>query len=442
MSFRDTGQRLGEQAKGGLEEILDSGSREVEAAVGLRLEQMLGAVKRNVQEGDLSRFRSVDEERILSFVPDKRRPSGLGLFTLGLLLLVLLPGWLKAVAAPVLLLGVLVFAWRYLSNARVDVPDGYTGVLCRYGKPIQGRQAHTGRNWLTRFDTFIPFLVSQRDQVVDLEDANFTADYASISLSQQLAFRVTEPAVFVERSSPGNIMKILSLYAGYLNLRIITSIEDARVKFSGRDRIDNIIGALNDNLRETYGIEIVRGSMPSANNDILLDLEAIRTLLKEIEAMTETQQVRVEAAVKQVESQLRTRRKETRSRAFDLQQAKVRLDTSVAEQVGAAKQTSLVRARQELEAAASEVRRELATLAAREQKNRGLQDSVEGLELEFRLRLAELKERYARQLLPQEIEVLAVKGLGPGLSLGRALREAGALFKALPESGDKDGSGS
>ena len=196
-----------------------------------------------------------------------------------------------------------------------------------------------------RFDTFIPFLVSQRDQIVDLEDANFT----SISLSQQLAFRVTEPAVFVERSSPGNIMKILSLYAGYLNLRIITSIEDARVKFSGRDRIDNVIGALNDNLKETYGIEIVRGSMPSANNDILLDLEAIRTMLEEIEAMTETQQVRVEAAVKQVESQLRTRRKETRSRAFDLQQAKVRLDTSVAEKVGAAKQTSLVRARQELE---------------------------------------------------------------------------------------------
>ena len=45
-------------------------------------------------------------------------------------------------------------------------------------------------------------------------------------------------------------MKILSLYAGYLNLRIITSIEDARVKFSGRDRIDNVIGALNDNLKE------------------------------------------------------------------------------------------------------------------------------------------------------------------------------------------------
>ncbi len=438
MSYREVGQRLGEQAKGSLEEILDSGSREVEAAVSSKLDQMLGAVKRGVQEGDLSRFKSVDEERILRFVPDKRRPAGLGLLTLGLLTLVLLPGWLKVLALPALLLGVLVFAGRYLNNARVDVPDGYTGVLCRYGQPIGGRQAKTGRNWLYRFDTFIPFLVSQRDQVVDLEDANFTADYASISLSQQLAFRVVEPAVFVERSSPGNIMKILSLYAGYLNLRIITSIEDARVKFSGRDRIDNIIGALNDNLRATYGIEIVRGSMPSANNDILLDLEAIRTLLKEIEAMTETQQVRVEAAVKQVESQLRTRRKETRSRAFDLQQAKVRLDTSVAEQVGAAKQTSLVRARQELEAAASEVRRELATLKAREQKNQGLQDSVEGLELEFRLRLAELRERYARQLLPEQIEVLSVKGLGSGLTLGRALSEAGQLFKALPERRDSD----
>ena len=433
MSYRDVGQRLGDKAKGGLEEILDSGSREVEAAVGRKLDQMLGSVKRGVQEGDLSRFKSVDEERILSFVPDKRRPSGLGLFTLGLLALVLLPGWLKVLSLPGLFLGTLVFVGRYLNNARVDVPDGYTGVLCRYGKPIAGRTAKTGRNWLFRFDTFIPFLVSQRDQVVDLEDANFTADYASISLSQQLAFRVTRPDVFVEQSSPGNIMKILSLYAGYLNLRIITSVQDARVKFSGRDRIDNIIGALNDNLKETYGVEVVRGSMPSANNDILLDLEAIRTLLKEIEAMTETQQVRVEAAVKQVESQLRTRRKETRSRAFDLQQAKVRLDTSVAEQVGAAKQASLVRARQELEEAASEVRRELANLAAREQKNRDLQDSVEGLELEFKLRLAELRERYAHQLLPEQIEVLSVKGIGQGLTLGRALSEAGQLFRALPE---------
>ena len=142
MSFREVGQRLGEGAKGGLEEILDSGSREVEAAVGRRLDQMLGAVKRNVQ-GDLSRFKAVDEERILSFVPDKRRPSGLGLFTLGLLALVLLPGWLKVLALPGLLLGILIFVGRYLSNARVDVPDGYTGVLCRYGKPIGGRQAHT-----------------------------------------------------------------------------------------------------------------------------------------------------------------------------------------------------------------------------------------------------------------------------------------------------------
>ena len=137
--------------------------------------------------------------------------------------------------------------------------------------------------------------------------------------------------------------------------------------------------------------------------------------------------------MKQVESQLRTRRKETRSRAFDLQQAKVRLDTSVAEQVGAAKQASLVRARQELEEAASEVRRELANLAAREQKNRDLQDSVEGLELEFKLRLAELRERYAHQILPEQIEVLSVKGIGQGLTLGRALSEAGQLFKALPE---------
>ena len=433
MSYRDLGERLSENAKNSLDELLEGGSREVEVAVSRKLEQMVGAVKRGVSEGDLRRFGKVDEERILTFVPDKRRLSGLSLITLGLLMLILLPSFLKLLALPVLLLGGLVFAGRYLSNARVDVPDGYAGVICRYGKPT-GRNAHSGRNWLRRFDTFIPFLVSQRDQVVDLEDANFTSDYASIALTQQLVFRVTNPAVFIEQSSPGNIMKILSLYASYLNLRIITSVEDARVKFSGRDRIDNIIEALNGDLRETYGVEVVRGSMPGANNEILGDLEAIRTLLKEIEAMAETQQVRVEAAVKQVESLLRTRRKETRSRALDLQQTKVRLDTKVAERVGSARQASLVRARQTLEEVASEVQRELANLAAREQKNHDLQSSVEGLELEFKLRLAELKERYARQLLPERVEVLSVEGLGRGVGLGRALSEAGRLFKALPES--------
>ena len=435
MSYRDLGERLSEGAKNSLDELLESGSREVEAAVNRKLEGMVGAVKRGVSEGDLGRFGRVDEERILTFMPDKRRLSGLGLFTLGLLTLVLLPGLLKLLAVPGLLLGGLVFAGRYLSNARVDVPDGYAGVVCRYGKPV-GRRAHAGRNWLYRFDTFVPFLVSQRDQVVDLQDANFTADYASITLTQQLVFRVVEPAVFIERSSPGNIMKILSLYASYLNLRIITSVEDARVKFSGRDRIDNIIGALNSDLRD-YGVEVVRGSMPNADNEILGDLEAVRTLLKEIEAMAETQQVRVEAAVKQVESLLRTRRKETRSRALDLQQAKVRLDTRVAERVGAARQASLVSARQTLEEVASEVRRELANLTARERKNRDLRGSVEGLEFEFRLRLAELKERYARLLLPEKVEVLSVKGLGPGLALGRALGEAGRLFGALPEGEDE-----
>ena len=431
MSYREVGERLGERAKGSLDELLEGGSREVEAAVGRKLEQMVGAVKRGVSEGDLRRFSAVDEERILTFMPDKRRVSGLGFVTLGLLTLVLLPGLLKLLAFPALVLGGLVFVGRYLSNARVDVPDGYAGVVCRYGKPT-GRRAHSGRNWLYRFDTFVPFLVSQRDQVVDLEDANFTADYASITLTQQLVFRVVDPAVFIEQSSPGNIMKILSLYASYLTLRIITSVEDARVKFSGRDRIDNIIGALNGDLRATYGVEVVRGSMPGADNEILGDLEAIRTLLKEIEAMAETQQVRVEAAVKQVESLLRTRRKETRSRALDLQQTKVRLDTRVAERVGAARQASLVRARQTLEEVASEVKRELANLAAREQKNRDLQGSVEGLELEFKLRLAELKERYARLLLPETVEVLSVEGLGSGLALGTALSEAGRLFKALP----------
>ena len=77
------------------------------------------------------------------------------------------------------------------------------------------------------------------------------------------------------------------------------------------------------------------------------------------------------------------------------------------------------------------MRRELATLTAREQKNRDLQGSVEGLELEFRLRLAELKERYARQLLPEQVEVLAVKGLGAGSQFGPRAERSRTAFQSF-----------
>ena len=86
--------------------------------------------------------------------------------------------------------------------------------------------------------------------MVDVTNANFPGDYASIGLSNQIVFHVVDSAKFVEHTSPAGIVKSLNLYASYIALRIITSVKDARVKFSGRDSLDNVSEALNGYLSE------------------------------------------------------------------------------------------------------------------------------------------------------------------------------------------------
>jgi hypothetical protein len=246
-------------------------------------------------------------------------------------------------------------------------------------------------------------------------------------LGQQLVFRITNPAVFVSNTSPAGVMKILSAYATYLNLRLVSSVRDARVKFSGRDRIDNIVSALNRDLAALYGVEVIRGSMPSSQNEVLGELEAIRTLLKEIEAMEETQRVRLESAVKAVESGLRARRKETRSRALELQQAQVMLDTAVAEEVNTERQAYLITARRRLEEAFSEVHLSVAEFKSSWAKTKELQASLESLDIEFEVREARLKRKLWEALLPKNVEVLAVEGAGLGTGLAAARRMLQAL---------------
>ncbi len=425
-------QNVQERVGGALEDLMARGGEGADRLVNERLSRMLGVVKASA-EGAAGRVSSIDEDDVLTFIPDRRRVGGVGLITFGLLCLVLLPGLLKGVGLVFLALGLLGLVSSYVLAAKVDVPDGYAGVVCRYGEPLPGSQARTGRNWLLSPERFIPFLVSQRDQVVDLESANFTADFASISLGQQLVFRVTDPAKFVATSSPALLMNILSAYATYLNLRIVGSVRDARVKFSGRDRIDNVVAALNRDLAG-YGAEVVRGSLPSSHNEVLGELETIRTLLKEVEAMEETQRVRLESAVKAVESGLRARRKETRSRALELQQARVVLDTAVAEQVNTERQAYLIAARRRLEEAFSEVSLAVAEFKGSWAKTKELRASLESLEVEFEVREARLKRKLWQALLPETVEVVAVQGAGLGVSLTAGRR----LLRALSE-GEKEG---
>ncbi len=401
-----------------LEESIQEGREEVTQEIQDRMGDMVGLVADSAQETLKEQFSGIDEGAVLQFVADRRRFGGVGPFLFGLFLFVLLPAVLNFVAYFFFLVGALSFGSKYVLNAKVDVPEGYEGVLCRFGEPYEETSTRKGRNWLFRFPDFIPYLVSRRDQVVDMHNANFTADYASIGISSQIVFQVVDSKKFIENTTPAGIMKSLNLYASYIALRIITSVEDARVKFSGRDSLENIVDALNSHLSDDFGIRVTNVSMPSANNQILEDLEEIRTLLKEIDAMEEKRQVRLESAVKAVESELRTKRKEARRRTPELQQAKISLDTDITELVNEKKQEVLINARRELEQGASELERAIAGLRAKLKKAMTLQDSIDALRRNFELRKSALKRRAFNLIGPDQVTVLGVSGIGTGVGLG------------------------
>jgi len=247
--------------------------------------------------------------------------------------------------------------------------------------------------------------------------ANFTTDYASIAMSKQFVMRVITPHRFVSNTSPAAMMKILAAYSSYISLRMITSISDARVKFTGRDKLQNVVDALNANIAERYGARVERATMPQAENQILDDLEQIRTQLKNIEVMNETKQVKLESAIKAVESEMRSNIKESRGKAVALQQAQITLETKVSEQVNARRQDILISTRIQLEQAVSELRQELATFKAKLQKAQSIAGSLEGLKTGFEIRKAALKRRIWEKLVPPEVSVFAIDGIGPGLGM-------------------------
>ncbi len=407
-----------------VERVVSSGAEKATQAVQARLSRIVGVVEK-ATSGDIRRFAGVNESEILTYVPDRRSISGLAAMALGFFFLTVLPDGLKPVSVFFFLVGLGYFLVGYVMNAKIDVPEGYEGVVARFGKPSPDRKGHRGRNWHLWYPYFIPFLVSQRDQVVDTANAGYTGDFASISLRNQITLRITDSPTFITNTSPASLMKIVNFYASYIVLRMIVSVTDSRVKFMGRDRLDNLVRALNRYLSKPCGVSAVRATMPDAENPILDDLENVRTGLKSISAMTEKKQVRLEAEVKVVESSIRRERKAARNEALQLQQQRITLETHITEEVNTRRQELLINARQRLEESHSKLQEEVSTWKAKVQKTIALRESQGSLERDLDLRIARIKRAFMERLIPDQVQVLGVEGVGTGfgLSLGNKLLE-------------------
>ena len=411
-----------QEGRAAADRALGAGADRAAQAVQARLSRIVGVVEK-ATGGDIRRFAGVNESEILTYVPDRRSMSGLAAMMLGFFFLTVLPSSWKVLSLLFFLAGLVYFLIGYVMNAKVDVPEGYEGVVCRFGRPLADRQARRGRNWHLWYPRFIPFLVSQRDQVVDTINAGYTADFASISLRNQITLRVTDSPTFITNTSPASLMKIVNFYTSYIVLRMIVSVTDSRVKFMGRDRLDNLGQALNRYLSAPTGVSAVRATMPDAENPILDDLEDVRTGLKSISAMTEKKQVRLEAEVKIVESSIRRERKAARNEALQLQQQRITLETHITEEVNTRRQELLINARQRLEESLSKVQEEVATWKAKIEKAIALKESREALERDLDLRVARIKRAFMERLIPDQVQVLGVQGIGTGfgLSLGNRL---------------------
>jgi regulator of protease activity HflC (stomatin/prohibitin superfamily) len=413
---------VAQEGRAAADRVVGAGAERASQAIQERLTRIVGVVEK-ATGGDIRRFAGVNESEILTYVPDRRSISGLSAMMLGFFFLTVLPPSWKALSILFFLAGIAYFLVGYVMNAKIDVPEGYEGVVCRFGRPLRDRKARRGRNWHLWYPHFIPFLVSQRDQVVDTNNAGYTGDFASISLRNQITLQVTDSSTFITNTSPASLMKIVNFYTSYIVLRMIISVTDSRVKFMGRDRLDNLSQALNRYLSQPCGVSAVRATMPDAENPILDDLEDVRTGLKSISAMTEKKQVRLEAEVKVVESSIRRERKAARNEALQLQQQRITLETHITEEVNTRRQELLIKARQRLEESLSKVQEEVATWKAKVQKAVALGESREALERDLDLRIARLKRAFMERLIPDQVQVLNVEGIGTGfgLSLGNRL---------------------
>jgi len=91
--------------------------------------------------------------------------------------------------------------------------------------------------------------------------------------------------------------------------------------------------------------------------------------------------------------------------------------------VNTRRQELLIKARQRLEESLSKVQEEVSTWKAKVQKALALKESREALEQDLDLRVARLKRAFMERLIPDQVQVLGVQGIGTGfgLSLGNRL---------------------
>ncbi len=430
-AVQEGAEHLVEETENMLTHTLKTSGKDLEQSIRARIGEMVNLVNESAKS-QRDKFVGVNDDDLLTYVADRRNFNGVGAVLISLLILLILPGWLKWLAVATLIWAAVQFFFGYIWKSKVDIAEGFDGVVCQFGKPLQ-ESSQRGRNWLFSIRRFIPFVVSMRDQVVDASNANFTGDYVTVGLGMQIVFRVTDPGKFVSNTTPSGAMKLLSLYASYISLRMITSIGDARVKFTGRDHLENVIKALNSYLSNLCGIEVIRVNMPRADNTVLEDLESIRTELKEIDSLQQTRTVRLEAAIKAVEQEVRKRRVTSRNEALNLQQEAIRLETHLGQTVNRERQEILMKARQTLDQKVSELRNKISGLKANVEKSKALNASLAGLQSSWKLRIAQLRQRAMLKLMPKTITILGVEGIGTGVGLATGPRLLQGLLTQKPE---------
>lgn len=421
--LNDTLAAAGKTAANAVTDIAHEGARQADDFIKNRVGKMADMVHATARKSHEDNFVGIDESAILRFVPDRRSLSGIGPFCLAIFLLFALSGAWKVLAIIPLFAALAVFGIGYVWQSKVQIDEGYDGVICEKGQPVAGAKPDMGRNWKFGFFQWIPFVVAtKQNQVVQIEVANFTRDFAAVSLTFQIAFRISDPALFAVTTTPATAMRLMEIYARYTALRMITSMVDARAKFSGRDNLENVAAELNRHLGG-YGIHVIRVAMPNAENGILQDLENIRISVVETEAMRKTKTVRLEAGVKAVEGQMRAERKSALALSQQLQNEVIGFVSAVAVASNAYMQDAMIGAQQMLTERLAKLNGDTADLVAKIEKARALEGSIPALISVFAIRLAKLKTSIALKMLPKEITVLSVDGIGTGagMSIGNEL---------------------
>ena len=91
-----------------IDSSITTGAQAVQDTIRVKLDAMMSKVAAKA-EMSLDRFAGVNEEEILTFMPDRRSFAGIGPTLLGLLLLIILPGFWKAFSLLFFLFGALLF---------------------------------------------------------------------------------------------------------------------------------------------------------------------------------------------------------------------------------------------------------------------------------------------------------------------------------------------